>query len=87
MALTPDQVERLAALLVAVPTDANPVPAIRASFPELSVSRCDAVDMRGEAPFRRVGDFDVFLVDTSNHCWRIIDDPAAATGVVLSPRD
>lgn len=86
MAISADQVERLATLLVAVPAGNNPVPAVRAGFPELTVLRCDAADMRDETPFRRVGGFDVFLVDTSSHCWRIIDEPATATGVILAAR-
>lgn len=84
--MSSDQMESLASVLVAVPSGENPVPAVRASFPELAVSRCSADDMRDETPFRRVGDFDVFLVDTSNHCWRIIDEPATATGVILARR-
>jgi hypothetical protein len=87
MAISFDQVENLASVLVALPSGENPVPAVRASFPELTVSCCAADDMRDETPFRRVGDYDVFLVDTSSHCWRIIDEPAAATGVILAARN
>lgn len=86
MAISPDQVECLASVLVAVPIGENPVPRVRTSFPELAVSRCDAADLRDETPFCRVGDFDVFLVDTSSHCWRIIEEPATATGVILAAR-
>ncbi|BBO99667.1 DUF6129 family protein [Sulfuriferula nivalis] len=84
MTITHDQVSSLTSLLVALPRGENPVAAVRSSFPEMSVSRCSADDMRDETPFRRVGDYDVFLVDTSNHCWRIIDEPATATGVILA---
>lgn len=86
MTISIDQVESLASVLMALPSGENPVPAVRAGFPELAVSRCSADDMRDETPFRRVGDFDVFLVDTSSHCWRIIDEPATATGVILALR-
>jgi len=86
MAISPDQVERLSIVLAAIPAGGNPVTAVRASFPGLAVLRCDPADMRDETPFRRAGDFDVFLVDTSNHCWRIIDKPATATGLVLAAR-
>lgn len=86
MTISLEQVENLAGMLVALPSGENPVPAVRAGFPELAVSRCSADDMRDETPFRRVGDYDVFLVDTSSHCWRIIDEPATATGVILAAR-
>jgi len=26
----------------------------------------------------------LFLVDASDHCWRITSDPASATGIVLA---
>ncbi|MHB1677745.1 MAG: hypothetical protein ACYCSS_09450 [Sulfuriferula sp.] len=87
MTISLDQVESLTGVLRVLPSGENPVSAVRASFPELAVVHCDAEDMRDETPFRRVGDFDVFLVDTSNHCWRIIDEPATATGIILAPRD
>ncbi|MHB0990801.1 MAG: HCV capsid domain containing protein [Burkholderiales bacterium] len=85
MAISLNQVESLAGVLNVLPGGANPVPAVRASFPDLAVVHCDAEDMRDETPFCRVGDFDVFLVDTGNHCWRIIDEPAAATGFIIAP--
>lgn len=86
MSISTDQVNSLASVLVALPSGENPVPAVRASFPQLAVARCSAEDMRDETPFHRAGDFDVFLVDTSSHCWRIIDEPATATGVILALR-
>lgn len=86
MTISIDQFENIASMLVALPSGENPVHAVRASFPELAVSRCAADDMRGESPFLRAGDFDVFLVDTSKLCWRIIDEPATATGLILAAR-
>lgn len=86
MTISPDQFENIASMLVALPSGENPVPSVRASFPELAVSRCAADDMRGELPFLRAGDFDVFLVDTSKLCWRIIDEPTTATGLILAAR-
>lgn len=84
MPLSNEQLSALEALLQTSPAGANPLPQIRAGFPALSATRCDPEDMRGEAPFGRYGHYDVFLVDTSNHCWRIIDDPRAASGVVIT---
>lgn len=84
MALSSEQLSGLENLLLAVAPGANPLPQIRAGLPDMSVTRCDAEDMRGEAPYRRSGDYDLFLVDTSNHCWRIIDDPQIASGVVIA---
>jgi hypothetical protein len=84
MSILPEQLENLSALLVALPQGENPVPAVRSQFPKISVSRCTDEDMRDKIPFLRQGNYDVFLVDTSNHCWRIVDEPATASGVILA---
>lgn len=86
MTISYEQFKHIASMLVQFPHGENPVPAVRASYPELAVSRCDADDMREETPFCRAGDFDVFLVDTSNLCWKIINEPATATGLILAAR-
>lgn len=87
MTISYEQFTNIARMLIGFPNGENPVPAVRASFPELAISRCDADDMRGESPFLRVGDFDVYLVDTSNLCWKIISEPTVATGLILAARN
>lgn len=86
MTISSDQFKNIASMLAALPGWENPVSAVRASFPNLKVSRCAADDMFGETPFCRIGDFDVFLVDTKNLCWKIINEPTAATGLILAAR-
>ena len=58
----------------------------RIRFPGVSLTRCDAADMSGERPFREYPGCYLYLVDGSGHCWRITDDPSAATGVVVASR-
>jgi hypothetical protein len=87
MTISYEQFKNIASMLIGLPNGENPVPAVRASFPELAISRCDADDMREETPFCRAGDFDVYLVDTSNLCWKIIAEPTAATGLILAARN
>jgi hypothetical protein len=84
MALSPDQLSGLLRLLSAAEAGVNPLPQIRAALPGITVTRCDAEDMRGELPYRRSGGYDLFLVDTASHCWRIVDDLQAAGGIVLA---
>ncbi|HUV99881.1 MAG TPA: hypothetical protein VMV88_06955 [Gallionella sp.] len=86
MTISSDQFKNIASMLVAMPGGENPLPSVRASFPDIKVTRCAADDMRGETPFFRAGDFDVFLVDTKNLCWKIIDEPTSATGLILAAR-
>ena len=51
--------------------DANARANLRERFPWLSVTRCDASDMDAESPFRVFPGLNMFLVDASDHCWRI----------------
>jgi len=87
MALTPEQLDGVGQVLLTLAPAANPVAPIRAVYPQLPVSRCDASDMRGETAFSRAGGYDVYLVDTASHCWRIVDNLQEAGGVVLAPHD
>ncbi len=58
---------------------------LRGKFPHLAWIRCDASDVT-EAPFRSFGEFDVHLLDGSEHCAQITADPDRATGVILARR-
>jgi hypothetical protein len=60
-------------------------PALRQKFPHLAWIRCDASDVT-EAPYRSFGEFDLHLLDSTDHCAEITDDPARATGIVLAKR-
>jgi hypothetical protein len=58
---------------------------LRRRFPHLSLTRCDASDVT-EAPFRSFAMFDLHLLDSSDHCALVTDDPTRATGVILAKR-
>lgn len=55
----------------------------RRCFPGLSFTRLDPADVRDETPARVCPPFAVYLVDGRAHCWRLTNDPAEATGIVL----
>ena len=85
MALETDELATLHELLtVAASADASALAGIRQRFPWLSLTHCDASDMDTETPFRVYPGLNLFLVDTSDHCWRITADPTRATGLVLA---
>lgn len=86
MALTENDFTQIETLLATVDQGRNPLTDFRQRFPSLSLTRCDASDMSGEAPFREYPKFNLYLVDGSDHCWRITGDPAAATGIVVAER-
>lgn len=86
MALTEKDLVQLETLLGSAKSAENPLADFRQRFPGLSLTRCDASDMGSDEPFLTYPEFYLYLVDGSNHCWRITDDPAVATGIVVAQR-
>lgn len=84
--ISPDDLACIGNLLAEPPTGGNPLADFRSRFPGLSLTRCDASDMGGEAPYREYPSFNLYLVDGRDHCWQLTGDPAAATGVVVAAR-
>lgn len=84
MALSESDLARIDALLAAAGTGGNPLPDFRQNFPGVSLTRCDASDMSGEAAYREYPKYKLYLVDGRDHCWRITDDFSTATGIVLA---
>lgn len=84
MPLTTEQIDVVAALLASADPAASPLAALRQGIDGVTFSRCDRADMSGETPFRRLHSCDLHLVDTAGHCWRLVADPAEASGVILA---
>jgi hypothetical protein len=87
MALTPEDLGRLDALLASAAKGVNPLADFRQSFPGLTLTRCDASDMSGESAFREYPQFNLYLVDGRDHCWHLTGDPTSATGIVVAARN
>jgi hypothetical protein len=85
MALTDTQLQRIEEFLLADASQSG-VSALRSAFPGMPITRCDASDMQGEAPFKKLKLFDLYLLDTRDHCVRLTGDLASATGIVLAQR-
>jgi len=85
MTIAPAQLTQLDAALASAAADSQTLAAIRQVAPGLMVTRCDAIDMREETPFRTYERLSLFLVDGRDHCWKITQDPTYATGVAIAP--
>lgn len=85
MTLSEGQLEQIEKFLLADPAGGN-VMAFRSEFPGVTLTCCDAVDMRGETPFRSYALFDLYLIDARDHCVQLTADPTAATGIVMAKR-
>ncbi|MFC0239209.1 hypothetical protein [Rhodopseudomonas telluris] len=83
MALSPDDIARIDALLGDDAAETGALKAVRQALPGLSLTQCDASDIDAEQPFRDYPRFSVYLVDGSSHCWTITTDIAHATGLVV----
>jgi hypothetical protein len=83
MGLSADDLTEIEALLAAHDADARMFADLRGRFPNLSLTRCDASDLDAEPPFRACRQFDLYLVDGMDHCWRFTFDPSRATGIVV----
>jgi hypothetical protein len=86
MPFTAAEVSQLEAMLALSDGGLQAALDFRRRFPGRSLTRCDASDMGADEPFRHFAAVDVYLVDSRDHCWRLTDDPSAATGVVLAQR-
>jgi hypothetical protein len=86
MALGAAELAALDEMLAAVGAEGQIFGELRKRFPHLSWTRCDASDVI-EAPFRIYSQYDVHLLDGSDHCVRITADPTQATGVILAKRN
>ncbi|MGO8780520.1 MAG: hypothetical protein ACLQKK_16670 [Rhodomicrobium sp.] len=86
MGLSPADIDEIGALLGAPEAAASTLAEVRARFPKLSLTRVDASDLGMETPFRQYARFDLHLVNGSNHCWSLTDNPELATGLVVAAR-
>jgi hypothetical protein len=86
MGLNADDIAWIDTLLGAPGAEAASLASVRKRFPGMSLTRCDPSDIGLETPFRSYEAFDLHLVDGSNHCWRLTQDPREATGLVFVAR-
>lgn len=63
----------------------NPIPMLKGCFPELSFVRLSASDI-DEPPFRAVEGYNLYLLDTSEHCVKITNNPTMASAIVVAQR-
>lgn len=85
MALGADELTEIERMVAAAEAGSSPLAELRQRFPHLAWTRCDASDV-SEVPFKSLPRFDLHLIDGSDHCVQITDDPGRATGIVLAAR-
>lgn len=63
----------------------NPMPLLKGCFPDLTFVRLSASDI-DEPPFRALDDYNLYLLDTSEHCVKITSNPSMASAIVVAQR-
>ncbi len=89
MALTPAELDSIAALAAAAANPRASVAELRRQHPGVSFTCCDESDLSAALePYQTHpginGGFDLYLVNGSGHCWDLTADMQAATGVLLA---
>lgn len=84
MALPSDAQSVIERLINHSVTHADCITEIRRIYPGLATINCDASDMGMETPWFETGQFQVFLLDTREHCTQLTSDPLVASGLVLA---
>ncbi|MET4754390.1 hypothetical protein [Bradyrhizobium sp. RT11b] len=85
MSLAAGELTNIEQTLAAIDTAPEPCLTLRQTFPHLAWICCEASDMT-QSPFRRVGQFDLHLLEGGGQCVQITIDPQRATGIVLAKR-
>lgn len=57
---------------------------LRRQYPDLHFTYCMDDDIGNAKPIVSRSKFNIYLVDSREHCLRLTNDPAIATGIVLA---
>ncbi len=82
--MTREQVEIVAELAQRVGLSEENLPYLRGVFPGIHLTYCFDDDVQGVEPVLRLPRMNVYLVDKSEHCLRLSEDFARASGLVLA---
>jgi hypothetical protein len=86
MALAADALDLIRTALEGEGSAAERIAGLRKALPGVSVTRCDASDMDMETPVLALAGFNVYLIDSAEHCVKITSHPGSATGVIVAEK-
>ena len=84
MAITPDHLTQAGEVVRAASTLREAAAIWRARDPDMRVLVVDAMDMRDETPVLTLGGRSVYLAASNGHCWRVTEQVAEATALILT---
>ncbi|MES9939002.1 MAG: DUF6129 family protein [Candidatus Thiodiazotropha sp. 6PLUC2] len=82
--ITQAQVENIGNLLTQRSVDESAVIELRQQFPEIHFTYCMDDDVIAASPLHESDLFNLYLIDSRNHCLSFTQDLDAATGIVVA---
>ena len=82
--ITNEQLQSISSLANAEPLSDGIVERLRSNFPDLHFTYCMDDDVIAANPVQSEPAFNLYLVDSRNHCLCFTQDLEVATGVVLA---
>jgi len=82
--ITPEQLQAIAERVRASSLDDALVPDLRAAFPGIHFTYCMDDDVCEARPALEAEGFNLYYIDSSDHCLKFTPDAAAATGIVVA---
>lgn len=85
MAISEQEFEQISSRLAGLGADMGAIADLRERYRHLTWTSCDARDVF-EGPFRSFANFDLHLLDGSDHCAQVTSELPRATGILLARR-
>lgn len=82
--ITQEQLTAIASEVAQHPLEEQILPGLRSSFPDVHFSYCMDDDVDCEAAALESDGFNIYLVDSSDHCLKFTRELNIATGVVIA---
>ena len=82
--ITREQLDQIGLLMESQMVSESVLEPLRSRFPELHFTYCQDDDVIAANPVREDADYNLYLIDSRNHCLCFTQDLAVATGVVVA---
>lgn len=85
--ISSQQIDEIGRYAGSQPLSEGMLQALRQQFPEIHFTYCLDDDVIGAEPVQEQAAFNLYLVDTRNHCFAFTADPEVASGIVVAEID
>jgi hypothetical protein len=82
--ISQEQIDQIGDQLLKVALDDTVVSGLRKDYPEIHFTYCMDDDVVAAKPVHETASFNLYLIDSSNHCLSFTQDMQLATGVVVA---